>query len=102
MIVDSEELRAAIRERDEIIARIRAVEAGLLPLIEAMSQGTPAKPAAGSQPRPEWVTNAGRGPVRTIDYDKFPSDRFGGQILYESEAITVHVNECLSSLTATR
>jgi hypothetical protein len=36
MIVDSEELRAAIRERDEIIARIRAVEAGLLPMIEAM------------------------------------------------------------------
>jgi outer membrane protein TolC len=36
MIVDSEELRAAIRERDAAIERVRAVEAGLLPLVEAM------------------------------------------------------------------
>ena len=36
MIVDSEELRAAIRERDAAIERVRAVEAGLLPMVEAM------------------------------------------------------------------
>jgi hypothetical protein len=36
MIVDSDELREAIRERDAAIARVRAVEAGLAPLIEKM------------------------------------------------------------------
>jgi hypothetical protein len=36
MIVDSEELREAIRERDAAIERVRAVEAGLMPLIEAV------------------------------------------------------------------
>ena len=36
MIVDSEELRAAIRERDELIARVRAYDAVLHPLIEKM------------------------------------------------------------------
>jgi hypothetical protein len=36
MIVDSEELREAIRERDAAIERVRAFEAALLPMIEAM------------------------------------------------------------------
>jgi hypothetical protein len=36
VIKDSDELREAIRERDELIARVRAVEAHLLPVIQAM------------------------------------------------------------------
>jgi hypothetical protein len=36
IFTNDDELLAAIRERDEIIERVRAVEAGLLPMVEAM------------------------------------------------------------------
>jgi hypothetical protein len=36
MIVDSDELREAIRERDELIARVRTLEEGMTPLVYAM------------------------------------------------------------------
>ena len=36
MIKDSDELREAIRERDELIARVRAYDAVLHPLIERL------------------------------------------------------------------
>jgi hypothetical protein len=36
IFTNDDELLAAIRERDAAIARVRAVEAGLLPMVEAM------------------------------------------------------------------
>jgi hypothetical protein len=36
MIKDSDELREAIRERDELIARVRAYDAVLHPLLETL------------------------------------------------------------------
>jgi hypothetical protein len=36
VIKDSDELREAIRERDELIARVRTLEEGMTPLVYAM------------------------------------------------------------------